>query len=36
MMFFEERFPLSVIMNNFQTKGKNETLERTFLARLRP
>jgi hypothetical protein len=26
MIFYEERFPLSVIMNNFQTKGKNGTL----------
>jgi hypothetical protein len=26
MMFYEERVPLSVIMNNFQTKGKNGTL----------
>jgi hypothetical protein len=26
MMFYEERFPLSVIMNNFQTKGKNGTM----------
>jgi hypothetical protein len=26
MMFHEERFPLSIIMNNFQTKGKNGTL----------
>jgi hypothetical protein len=26
MMFYEERFPHSVIMNNFQTKGKNGTL----------
>jgi hypothetical protein len=26
MMFYEESFPLSVIMNNFQTKGKNGTL----------
>jgi hypothetical protein len=26
MMFYKERFPLSVIMNNFQTKGKNGTL----------
>jgi hypothetical protein len=26
MMFYEERFPLSVIMNNFQTKGQNGTL----------
>jgi hypothetical protein len=26
MMFYEGRFPLSVIMNNFQIKGKNGTL----------
>jgi hypothetical protein len=26
MTFYEEWFPLSVIMNNFQTKGKNGTL----------
>jgi hypothetical protein len=26
MMFYKERFPLSEIMNNFQTKGKNATL----------
>jgi hypothetical protein len=26
MMFYEERFPPSVIMKNFQTKGKNGTL----------
>jgi hypothetical protein len=26
MMFYEERFPVSVIMNNIQTKGKNGTM----------
>jgi hypothetical protein len=34
MMFYEERFPLSVIMNNCKVKGKNRTLVEHFPSKL--